>query len=377
MLRRRALTFVGAAVAASIYPFSRAVSKTSASAFTLTAILPLTGNLAVIGTPKREAMELALEQVSKLYPNLNLKIQYHDSQANVGTAISILNQVLVTNTPDCLFIDMTPIVDATIPIVNYKKILTFAGSAQAGITTRSQHLFRVFPGGDQEVNLIGDYLNPKRVNGIFLIHANEQYGRSIRDALLAKKLGIPVLGAEEFGIVDRDFRTQLTKARQSGAQAIALFGYGNEYSTLLKQAQELGIPASTFVANIGAVNVGVSQLPPDLIEGMVFAAPAFALRSGSSSASPEQVQLESAYKSKYAKTADFRVAFIYDTIMLLAQELNRGQRGDSLRLALQRIESYRGASGTITISNTRDARAELVLATYRGGKPTQMPLTTR
>ncbi len=356
-------------VAVAIASAYRAVNVSKTSAFRMVAILPLTGNLAVIGTPKREAMELALEHAKKANPSLKLEIEYQDSQASVSNAVSVLNQVLATNAPNLLFIDMTTIVDASIPIINSKKILSFAGSAQAGITKRSDHLYRIFPGGDQEVQVILDHLKNRKPKGVFVLHANELYGRSIKDAILAKKGDLAILGFEEFGVIDKDFRVQLAKARASGADVVAIFGYGNEYSTLLRQAQELGIGPNRIVANIGAVNIGVTQLPAESTEGMVFAAPAFALRSGTPSAQKEQQFLETAYKEKYGKAPDFRVAFIYDTITLLAREMQQAKDENALRAALARISDYHGTSGTISIDSNRDARTEVVLGHYKSGKP--------
>lgn len=368
MLHRYVLTFVVFFINFLAMPPCSAGSD-QPIAHRMVAVLPLSGSLAVIGTPKREAMELALEQVRRTYPNLKLSIEYQDSQAKVANAISVLYQVVSANPPDSLFIDMTTIVDASVPILDNKKILTFAGSAQAGITKRSEYLYRIFPGGDQEVQVIVSHLRERKAKRIFVLHANELYGKSIKDALLKYNAKLPFVGFEEFAISDKDFRTQLAKARDSGADVVAVFGYGNEYGTLLRQAQELGIPSNKIVANIGAVNIGVTQLPAGLTEGMVFAAPTFALRSGTAGVPEHQQQLETAYQAKYGKAPDFRVAFIYDTIMLLAAELHKGATGNALRAALRNVTSYQGASGTINITSSRDASVSIVLGRYQSGKP--------
>lgn len=332
------------------------------------AVLPLTGNLAVIGVPKREAMELALEKGRAAFPGVKLTIDYQDSQGMPKEAISIINQALALRRPDLLFVDLTPVVDATIPLADASKIPMFAGSAQAGITARSPAVFRVFPGGDQEVRLLTDFLRRQPNSGVFALHPNELYGRSVRKALEAQRTSITLLGAEEYGLGDRDFRPQLIKARESGAAIIVLLGYGSEYATLLRQAAEVGIPASRIVANLGAVNTGVLQLPPELTDGMTFVGPAFALRANDS-APPEQRELVTAYQQKYQRAPDFRVAFVYDTVMLLQQALQSAGSVEQLSTRLTSTRDYAGASGRISLGETRDAAVEMVLGRYQGGRP--------
>ncbi len=340
--------------------------------YRLLAVLPLSGNLAAIGTPKREAMELAIEQGKAAYPDVKIAVDFQDSQGTAKDAISVINQALGTKRPDFMFIDLTPIVDATLPIVDANHILTFAGSAQAGLTSRSEYLFRVFPGGDQEVQLILNYLRQSKPKGVYVIHANELYGRSVDQALAKYRDEIHILGSEEYALSDKDFKTQLTKAKESGADAIVLLGYGSEYATLLRQAKELGIPSDHFVANLGGVNIGVMQLPPEMTEGMVFAGPAFALRGDNIDSYPPQQRLVDAYKQKFGKAPDFRVAFVYDTIMLLFRAAHDSKTIEEIRAQLRNVNGYEGASGRISISDTRDAVVELVLGKYQSGKPVKI-----
>lgn len=341
---------------------------------TLVAILPLTGNLAVIGTPKREAMDLAMAQASQSFPDVKLRIVFQDSLGTPKDGVAALSQAIAVQKPDFAFVDLTPVVDAAIPIVDSKRLVTFAGSAQAGITQRSAYVFRVFPGGDQEVRLISQHLEATRPKSIFILHPNELYGRSV-DQLLQKRaseLNISVAGSEEYALADRDFRVQLIKARQSKADRIVLMGYGSEYGLILRQSNELKIKPDRFVSNLGAVNAGVMQLDPQFTEGLTFAGPLFALRMKNLDSYPPQKRMVEAYKARFGRTPDFRVAFVYDTIMLLAKALHESGSVEAVIAKLTSVTEYEGVSGRITISADRDASVEMTLATYRSGQPTQI-----
>jgi branched-chain amino acid transport system substrate-binding protein len=338
----------------------------------LVAVLPLTGNLAVVGTPKREAMELALEHGRHDFPDVDLSIMYQDSLGQPKDGVAALNQAISLHKPDFAFVDLTPVVDAAIPVADANRLLMFAGSAQAGITKKSKYVFRIFPGGDQEVSLVADYLRKRSPKGVFVLHTNELYGRSVNNLLKTRSSDFTIVGSEEYGLADRDFRTQLTKARDSGAEVIALFGYGSEYPLLLQQAHELGIQPSKFVSNLGAVNIGVIKLQPELTEGMTFAGPLFALRSNNLDSYPPQKRLVEAYKQKYGRDPDFRVAFVYDTIMLLFKSLHDAKAAGQVSAQFLGVNNYEGTSGHITITPDRDAIVELVLATYKAGVPTRL-----
>jgi branched-chain amino acid transport system substrate-binding protein len=370
--KRTLITAAVLAAFAVIFTILYVYKRPAKSGHRMIAVLPLTGNLAVVGTPKREAMELALEHARQDFPDVNFSIEYQDSLGQPRDGVAALNQAISLQKPDFAFVDLTPVVDAAIPVADSNRLLMFAGSAQAGITKKSQYVFRIFPGGDQEVTLISDYLAARRPKGVFVLHTNELYGRSVNELLKGRANGFSIIGSEEYGLADRDFRTQLTKARDSGAEIITLLGYGSEYPLLLQQAHELGIKPSRFMSNLGAVNIGVIKLSPELTEGITFAGPLFALRSDKLETYLPQKRLVEAYRQKYGRDPDFRVAFVYDTIMLLFRTLHNTNGVDQAATQLLNVKDYEGTSGRITITPDRDAVVDLVLATYKAGKPTPL-----
>lgn len=340
-------------------------TQESEDAVDLVALLPLTGDLAAIGTPKRQAIELALQEVGERYPDVKIEVNYLDSQGSPTTGVTALRQALLRSDVDAAFIDLTTVVAATVPVANEEDLVVFAGSAQAGITDRGEKILRVFPGGDQEIALISEYLDVENVESVYVIHTNELYGQSVNEVLRARadEIGFEVLGSEEYSLGDSDFRQQLVKAKGSGAEKIVLLGYGIKYSTILRQAVELDLQPSRFVSNLGAVNVTVMDLAPQFTEGMVFSAPSFAYRMDRIDEFPTQQSMVESYQAAYGSEPDFRVAFVYDTIMLLAKVVADGHEA-SLYENLLRFENYEGVSGGIIMRPNGDAVVDMVLATY-------------
>lgn len=343
--------------------------------FKMAAVLPLSGNSAAVGTPKREAIQLALDRIAVLHPQLKLDVVFEDSLGSPKDGVSAFTKAISVDRVGLAFVDMTTIVNACTPIADSNRVLMFAGSAEAGITDRSSFVYRVFPGGNQEVDLLARYLlSLEPAPSLFLLHTNEFYGHSVRDLLTARLAGsrVKVVGSEEYSLGDSEFRAQVTKAKESGASRIALLGYGIKYAQILKQAQELGLQSNQFVSNVGAANATVVSLPPELTEGIVFAGPAYNLRLARLDEFPLQKAMVEAYRTRFGKEPDFRVAFVYDTMLLLADALVRAGSLEGLPQAIASQPEFQGASGRIVIQGNRDAVVEMALLRFSQGKVTEL-----
>jgi branched-chain amino acid transport system substrate-binding protein len=341
------------------------------------AVLPLTGGLSSIGIPKRQAMELVAAEARSLAPPVDFRFRYQDSQGTPTQGLSAFLQAATD--AEAAFIDLTTVVGAaSATLSEHPRIATFAGSAQAGITDSVPNLFRVFPGGDQEVALLGEYVRSQGVATLYVLHTNELYGRSISRlvASRAAEWGTQLVGDDEYGLGDTDFRSQLTRARDSGAQKILIMGYGTEYGTLLSQAQELGIRPDAFLSNLGAVNATVVALPSALTEGLVFAGPTIAIDMADSTLSAGASDFVRRYQAQFGATPDFRVAFVFDAFMMLAkayQSAGASATPSELHQALMTMSPYDGVSGPVTMQADRDALVDMVLGVFRNGRPEAIP----
>lgn len=341
------------------------------------AVLPLTGGLSSIGVPKRQAMELVTAEARTLAPPVVFRFRYQDSQGTPTQGLSAFLQAATG--AEAAFIDLTTVVGAaSATLAEHPQIATFAGSAQAGITDSVPNLFRVFPGGDQEVALLGEYVRSQGIASLYVLHTNELYGRSVSRLLAARaaEWGIQIAGDDEYGLGDTDFRSQLTRARDSGAEKILLMGYGTEYGALLSQAQELGIRPDAFLSNLGAVNATVVALPAALTEGLVFAGPRIAIDIADSTLTAEASDFVRAYQAQYGSPPDFRVAFVFDAFMMLArayQSVGAQATPSELQQALVTLSPYHGVSGPVTMQTDRDALVDMVLGVFRNGRPEAIP----
>ena len=182
----------------------------------IAAILPLTGNLSKIGLPKKNAMEIAVNQINKNIPNDKdkLSIVFEDSKGTPKDGQSAFQKYLSTTNIKYYYIDLTPIVNAVAPIIDKEKVVTFAGSAQPEVTNLSKWIFRLFAGGDQEIELLVKNLIDNKVKSVYVLHSNEIYGSTAFELLkkLYEKEGGAVKGRDDYPLDIKDAKKYYCKS---------------------------------------------------------------------------------------------------------------------------------------------------------------------
>ena len=332
------------------------------------AILPLSGNSAVLGEPKKRAFEIALDQYNA--KGKKLEIVFEDNFGSASDGASAFNKMLLKNDFDCFYIDLTPVVNACIPIVDSHKVITFAGTAVAEVTNESDYLFRIFAGGDQEIELMVDYLNNNSVKKVYVLHTNELFGTSAYHYFekLFLKVGGEVVGVDEYPMGNADFKTLLAKIKSTKAEKYIILGYGNEYAALLKQAKDYKIDPKMLVCNLGGANNSVMELPAEFTNGLTFVGPRFAYLLSINSLTPKMKAFVDAYKKKYGENPYFHAAYAYDMITVFMDSYGDGTKSkEKIMSDIKAIKNYEGVSGTISFKDNGDAETDLVTAQYENG----------
>lgn len=331
-------------------------------------ILPLDGASAKLGEPKKRAFEIAREQYNA--NGKRLEVLFQDSQGTPNGGTNAFNKLLLNKDINCYYIDLTTIVNACVPRVNEKKVITFAGSAEPEITERSNYLFRIFAGGEQEIELMVDYLKNDSISNVFILHTNELYGNNsckYFEKMFAEKGGT-IIGKDAYPMNNGDFKSQLAKAKSANPDKIILLGYGNEYATLFRQAVEYNISPDMFVCNLGGSNKTVMELPAELTEGMTFIGPRFSYLLDNDLLEPKMKAFVELYRAKYKENPDFRAAYAYDMVNIFMKIYGDGTKTDAqIMKELKSTKNYQGVSGKISFKENGDSVTDLVTAEYEKG----------
>ncbi len=336
------------------------------------AILPLSGYTSVLGIPKQNAMNIAAAEINFEAGSNVLSIAYEDSKGNAKDGVSAFQKQLSTTSIQYYYIDLTTIVNACAPIVDQKQVLTFAGSAQPAVTELSPMLFRLFAGGEQEVQMMVDYLLASSISNIYVLHTNEIYGTSAFEYLkrIYSEAGGEILGKDDYPLSAKDVKNILLKAKSSGAEKIVVLGYGIVFPTMLKQMKELEIPTSQVFMNLGATNAQVVALGPDYTDGLSFVGPRFTYLYENDLMTPAVKKFIDAYKSEYGSVPDFRAAYAYDFVRILYDAWSKVGANDLNKVAAEiiKIKDFDGISGKITFRENGDSETDLIYAKYENSR---------
>lgn len=98
--------------------------------------------------------------------------------------------------------------------------------------------------GIQAALVVEEAVNKLGFTKLAIIHDSTNYGVSGRDDLLnnlKKYPNVQVVAVEKFNIGDKSMRGQITKIKESGAQAILIWGIGPELAAVANDKQALGL----------------------------------------------------------------------------------------------------------------------------------------
>jgi len=179
-------------------------------------------------------------------------------------------------------------------------------------------------------------------------------------------LGGEIVNKEEYIVGDSDFRTQLSKIKSSGAEAIFVSHLG-EGGLVVKQAVQLGFKGKF----LGADNFSLAEVKNaagSLLNNITF----FSIWRNFDALTAQQQNFSQRYKARFGKEAGDQLYFNvlgYDGLMVVADAFKKSDLSDAgIKNALYQIKDYPGLGASITIDSSginRDSQSIMVM--YKEG----------
>jgi branched-chain amino acid transport system substrate-binding protein len=159
---------------------------------------------------------------------------------------------------------------------------------------------------------------------------------------------------------DKDFRTQLSRIKQSGAEGVYLPIYVQEAVLTLQQAQEVGLDLP-IIGGLDFAPPFTSLLPdPELADGIYVA-------NNYSEREPQLVDVREAYMDMFGEEPINKAYLGYDKILIIADAIERAGSADpeAVAEALEETEELRATTGEITISEETHRPVGLSMVMYQ------------
>jgi len=313
----------------------------------------LTGGAAQYGTPIRNGMQLAAEEINAkggVKGNL-MQLVVEDEQGKKEEAINVFKKLIFQDKVLMIFgPTLSNSMFAAGPVANAAKVAAFATSNTAnGITDIGPWIFRnSVMESDVLPMTVASAVKHYGIKKVAVIYGNDdaftKSGYDVFKAVLAEQK-IPVTATETYVKGDVDFKAQLTKIKGGEPDAIVCSCLAEEAANIILQARSLGLSAPFIGGN------GFNS--PKLFEISKLAGDGTFVGSPWSNANPAPVNQNfvAAYKKKYGAEPNQFAAQAYDAVYIAAEALKSVKlTGDlaadrqALRDALPKV-ALNGATG--------------------------------
>ncbi len=346
-----------AAVVISIRLTQKPVSK---EVIKIGAILPLTGNLAFLGEPERDALILASEHLQQR--GLSIQVKFYDSQGDPKTATAAMRQAIVADGIRFFLASLSGVCMALKPIADSQDVFLGAIAFHPDITTDAKHTVRFLYDGKKEADMIANFVLKDNPSSILLLASRDPLSEvQVREVIRPRVSNAGISFQEEwFELGTKDYRAPIAKLRALSPSHVIVLGYGSDIKLLLTQMLEQGaIDSVRIIGGIGFVELE-GQVPYQAVQNAVFIAPKF-LASGSQ----RFQQLKEEFKKRWNRNITYDAVYAYDALHILAEVLseNPSMKPDSLRAKLLSRE-FTGVAGQLRFDRMGNLQTELAIIRY-------------
>ncbi|MBI2669431.1 penicillin-binding protein activator [Candidatus Woesearchaeota archaeon] len=309
---------------------------------------PLSGDAASYGLSILKGAQVAVEQAGVT----NVKLIAEDSKCDPKEAVSAINKLITVDKVQAIVGEVcSGATLAAAPIAEQNSVvLISSASTSPKITTAGDYIFRSVP-SDAHQAAFGAELVVKKYKKLAILYSNEEYGAGFNSVLKEAfpKLGGEIVASEAVERGSVDLRTQLTKIKNSKADAIYIISNSPDSAVAaLKQIKELGINAAIFGSE-GLKSQAILDGAGNAAEGMIL-----------TSVTSGNIGFLTKHKQKYGVEPGPFAAQAHDAFKALALAIKNGAAaGPQIRNELYKV-SFDGAAGSVRF----DSNGDLATASY-------------
>ena len=241
---------------------------------------PLTGDYANYGTLCRQAVEMAIDEINAKggVNGASIKLFAEDSEGDSQKALAAMEK-LSSSDKVCAIIGPV-LTGETFSVAERAQaegiVIITPSASHKDITNVGDYIFRTTPSDGLQGEVAGKYWS--QVLGytkLAVLYAKNDYSQGLYESMSEAftQDGGQIVAAETFMVGDKDFKTQLTKLKNTDAQAIYLPDYTAEMAQILEQAAQLGID-KPFLSGDGFLSEEIYSLAGQYTDGVVYTASA-------------------------------------------------------------------------------------------------------
>ena len=369
----------GAALAA----FSVRPSTAAEDPLRIGSILSVTGPAAFLGEDMKAGLQLAIDEINASGGINGRKVAwtFYDAESQTQKAISETRRLISQDKVQLIVSggNMSGIALAMAPMAEAAKIPFISSEGALAIVTpiaERKWVFKSTVDDEDVLERIADYCAKKKIAKVALIADSSGFGQGavtqMRKVGPRRRLNVVY---ETFDPADTDMIPQLTRIRDSGAQAIICWTVTPAGVVFLKQAQQLGLDQRTLIHSYGFVSSHYMTLAGDAAKSVLLASLKLPVGDQLPDSDPLKagiLKLFRDYQARFKRQASLYAAESYDAAMLAKEALVKvGGDVSKLPAGLEQIKNFSGASGEFSFSPERHSglsKKDVVLINWRDGR---------
>jgi branched-chain amino acid transport system substrate-binding protein len=319
--------------------------------------LAVTGPASFLGDPELKTLQMYVEQINRTGGVLGKQIElvHYDTSGKAKEAVNFTKRLIKKDRVDAIIGGSTSGATlAAMPIVEKNAIpfISFAGSVKI-IDPVNKWVFKTPHTDRMAAAKIFEDMKKRGISKIALISGDGGFDKSGRAQVLAlaPDYGIEIVADESYGNKDTDMTTQLTKIRDTAAQAVLNFGFGTGPAIVTKNVRQLGIELPLYQSH-GVASKKYIGLAGAAAEGVRLPAAALLVADKLPDSDPQKAVLI-AYTTQYEAAHGAVSTFgghAYDGLMMLVEAIERAGSTDKQKVR-DEIENTKGFIGTGGIFN--------------------------
>lgn len=326
---------------------------------------PLIGDISWIGETAMNGVKLALNEESN--DRWMFEVVAEDDQCDPKQAINAYNKLKGDGISALVGPECSAALLAVAPLAETDQMLLITPSAtNADIANAGDFIFRTVASDAFQGKVVADAMyNDFGYRKVAINAKNDAWGQGLAQVFTDRftELGGQVVTTERHEANATDFKTQLTKIKNSGAEALYAPTFSPEMIVMLKQMTELGMSDWIIFGGDASTDEVVAQSVGKIAENVILA-------EGVDNQDEIAKQFEAKYITTYGKEHQTYAKEAYDAAKLVAQAIKAvGTNSADVRDYLYAVEGYQGASGTVTFDEKGEMTEKAVgLYTFRDGK---------
>jgi len=347
------------------------VIKEKEESIKIGAVLPLSGDSAFYGESAKQGIDVAVKEINSAggINNKKVEVVYEDSEGTSKGGVSALSKLIhIDQTEAVIGAVASSVTLAIAPIAEQNKVVLISPlSAAPSITNAGDFIFRNVP-SDNLGGKVAAYfaINGKNWDSIAILYINNEFGKGLKTAFSEniKKLGGKVIIEQAYPEDEKDFKTYITKIKESTPDAIFLISY-TEVPLILTQSKELGLDYSFFGTGL-LEDPNLIENAGELAEGIYFTQLQYTTDMENSATQKFVIN----FKNKFGVEPNILCAYAYDSMKVLTNAIeNVGvYSAEEIKQELYNTKNYNAATGLISFDENGDVNQPMGVKIIKEGK---------